>query len=153
MKSIFRYYILAVLSVALFACSKDDINPLETKKQQLIGKKWMLSSTVSIDSNGVETDILSDLPEYQRDDYFLFNADSTYELNDNILRSSDTLSIVLDGGSWALTQGGTYLELYSNFWNSMYEPALIKELTNDRLFLERYYSSDRSTIRTRYISE
>jgi hypothetical protein len=117
----------------------------------LIGKKWQAVSIMSrSDTSDAEIDRFINLPEYSKDDFLRFNADSTYELNDNLVLRSDTTSIIIDAGNWELTDGNNYLQMHSSVFTTTYHPALIKELTGASLLLERYFSSDSSTVTTRY---
>lgn len=140
--------ILALLIIS--ACGKDDSIDSVSRHRQLMDTKWQVDMSVSIDSNGNETDLYSSLQEYAKDDYFLFKADSTYELNDNVLLRADSVSLIIDAGRWELSSDGSHLEMYSNVFNTEYEPARIVELNSAELLLERSYPGDRSRIRTRY---
>ena len=153
MKNRLLYVISGLALLVFMSCGKDDTVSVESATNKLLNKRWILTSSVSIDSNGVEKDIFTPLPEYRKDDYFQFNADSSYEFNDNVELRSDSVSPIIDAGKWAFTRGGTYLELYSSFFNTTYEPALVQTLSDTELFLERRYTSDRSIIRTRYRSQ
>ena len=152
MKTISRFSIVMLTALIFYSCTKNDSVQVDNRRSMLMNKQWKMTATISIDSNNNETDLYTGLPEYRKDDYFIFNADSTYELNDNVLLSADTISSIIDAGTWALTENGNRLELYSNFFNVTYEPAMIRVLTNDELYIERIYPSDRSKIRTWYRS-
>jgi hypothetical protein len=117
----------------------------------LAGKKWQVVSMVSkSDTSGQETDVFINLPEYRKDDFLRFNADSTYELNDNLILRSDTTEIIIDAGKWELADGNKYLQMHSYVFTTTYYPAEIKELTDNSLLLETYYESDSSRVTTRY---
>lgn len=153
MKQLMWIFSGLVIGMLFMSCTKDDTISVSNTRQMLLNKKWKITETTSIDSNGNEKDLFSALPPYRKDDYLLFNNDSTYELNDNLELDEDSLSTIIDAGRWALTQNGTYLELHSNLLNSSYEPALIKEISDNMLYVERKYTSDNSIVRTRYIRQ
>jgi hypothetical protein len=132
------------------SCAKDDSIVVKNNAPLLTGVKWEVISIISVDSLNKETDLYSTLPAFMKDDYFLFNADSTYELNDNVVLRADSASAIIDAGNWELTHNGDSLELHSNFFSTTYYPAFIKELTQTSLSLERYYPGDKAVVRTKY---
>ena len=99
-----------------------------------------------------ETDLFTSQEAYKKDDYLIFNEDSTYQLNDNIILQSDTASQIIDSGSWLLSSDNKQLLRHSDMYEHDYEPAVIKTLTCSTFITETYFPSDRSTIRTSYIS-
>jgi hypothetical protein len=130
-------------------CTKDDT--IENRRALLIEKKWQAVSMISkSDTSDQEIDMFINLPEYRKDDFFIFNPDSTYELNDNLILRSDTTEIIIDAGKWELSDGNNYLQMHSYIFTTTYYPALIKELTENSLMLETYYATDSSTVTTRY---
>lgn len=142
---------LIFCTVILYAsCAKDDTVQVQHKEQSLTGIKWEVTSIVSIDSLNHETDLFSTLPDFMKDDYFLFNPDSTYELNDNLILRADSVSPIVDAGNWELTHNGDSLTLHSNFFSTTYYPAFIEELTQTTLSLKRYYPGDKTVVRTKY---
>lgn len=153
MKNKIMWIAFATLATTLImGCSKKDHIDEKSRKELLISNKWQVIAILSIDSAGNEKDIYSGLDDYQKDDYYIFNADSTYELSDNISVRNDTVSNIIDAGTWKLIQNDSHLEMRSNIFATTYQPALIKELTGTSLFLETTFVSDRSVIRTWYRS-
>lgn len=146
-----RSFLVLLLAGTLLAqCSKDDEINQENRKSLIANKKWVMVDNVSIDSLNRSTDLTQDLPDFQQDDFLLFNPDSTYELNDNNLLRPDSVSKIIDAGKWMLGPSGNELLRESSVYNSTYAPATIKELTETVLYIETYSESDRSYIRTRY---
>lgn len=149
MKFLFRC--LIVFAAGLYAsCAKDDTISTGNNTPTLTGVKWQVTSIINIDSLNQETDLYSTLTDFMQDDYFLFNIDSTYELNDNLNLRSDSASPVIDAGNWELTHNGDSLELHSNFFSTTYYPAFIEELTPTTLSLKRYYPGDKAIVKTKY---
>ena len=152
MRQIFISCILFCV-IGFTSCDKDDsAGDREALRAKLINTKWQIQSNISIDSMMRETDLFSSQEEYKKDDYLIFNEDSTYQLNDNIILQSDTASQIIDSGSWLLSSDNTHLLRHSDMYEHDYEPALIKTLTSSTFIIETYFASDRSTIRTSYIS-
>ncbi|HSB92382.1 MAG TPA: hypothetical protein VLC28_04660 [Flavitalea sp.] len=147
---LFTCMILSVLASS--GCNKDDGNNDDTNslRAALINHKWQIKSNISIDSMNRETDLLSGQEEYKKDDYLIFNEDSTYEVNDNIILQTDTASRIIDSGTW-LISADNRLVRHSDMYEHDYEPATIKTLTSSSFVTETYFPSDRSTIRTSYI--
>jgi hypothetical protein len=90
------------------------------------------------------------LPSFSKDDYFLFNRDSTYELNDHIDTMPGKNSKILDAGTWNIDNRQTYLEMHSDLYNTTYTPARIIELSAVKLILERTHPGDGSVTVTTY---
>jgi len=151
-----RIFILCIVfsEIAYVSCDKDDSASGNNnfRPETLIDKKWQIQSNISIDSTNHETDLLSGQEGYTKDDYLIFAADSTYQLNDNIILQSDTASKIIDSGTWLFSADNTQLLRHSDMYEHDYEPALIKTLTANTFVTETYFASDRSTIRTSYIS-
>ena len=97
-----------------------------------------------------ETDLFSGQEDYTKDDYLIFAADSTYQLNDNIILQSDTASTIIDSGTWLFSADNTQLLRHSDMYEHDYEPALIKTLTAITVVTESYFALYKSTIRTIY---
>lgn len=151
MKPIYLMMLLGCCACNL-SCSKDDTDTTEKKENRelLIDKKWVVTSNISIDSLNNQTDLLQDIEDYKKDDYFLFKSDSTYELNDNIELRYDTASVIIDAGKWILSNDGTELNRHSDVYTRSYEPATIKELNDTLLVLESIFETDNSKLLTRY---
>ncbi len=151
MKRVMRSFLILFIAGILFAqCSKDEEITLENRMTLIANKKWVIVENTSVDSANHSTDLTQDVPEFEKDDYLLFNPDSSYELNDNNILRSDTVSKIIDAGKWLLTSGGTELMRESSVFNATYPVATIKEISETTLYLETYSPSDRSFIRTRY---
>ena len=140
--------------IVIISCKKDDgINSDNASKRTLlINKKWQIQSNISIDSMNRETDLFTGLEAYQKDDYTLYNADSTYEINDNFILQSDSISKIIDSGTWLLSDDNSTLLRHSDMFQHDYEPVVIKQLSSTALITESYFPSDHSTIRTSYVS-
>ncbi|MGZ5247788.1 MAG: hypothetical protein ACXWV5_12085 [Flavitalea sp.] len=146
-----RSFLVLFLAGFLFThCSKDDQINQENRETLIANKKWVVVTNLSIDSLNWSTDLTLNLPESHKDDYILFNTDSTYEINDNNILRPDSVSKIIDAGKWHLSSGGTELMRESTVFNSTYPAATIKEISETTLYLETYSPSDRSYIRTRY---
>lgn len=143
---------LAFLVTFLFSCTKSSdlsaLNPVDI----LVSGPWQTSAIFVKDSSGAaERDIFPDLPAYQQDNYFTFSADSTYELNDNIILRNDTAVRIIDAGRWYIEaqEGQSLLQMVSNTFSTVYHPAIIRLQSSSDIELERIYPSDNSRIRTR----
>ena len=140
--------------IAFTSCNKnaDQVGQRNALRAKLINNKWQIQSNISIDSMNHETDLFSDLEAYKKDDYLIFHSDSTYELNDNIILQTDSASQIIDSGKWLIPPDNMHLLRHSDMYDHDYEPAVIKTLTTKSFVTETYFASDRSTIRTSYIS-
>lgn len=148
-----KSFLFLLLIVSLFSkCSKDDVVRTDQPPVDslLINTKWVVAENISIDSVNRTTDLTVDIPDFQRDDYLLFNADSTYELNDNEVLRSDTASLIIDAGKWELSADKKQIFRESTVFGSTYHPATIKEITRNTLYIETYSEADKSYVRTRY---
>src|SRR6478735_2678709 len=145
-------FLFSLLTIA--SCNKDDDQDgsNQQNRQLLVNKKWQIQSNISIDSMNRETDLFSGQEEYTKDDYLIFNSASTYELNDNIILQSATASKIIDSGTWLISMDNNQLLRHSDMYQRDYQPALIKTLSASSFVIESYFPSDRSTIRTSYIS-
>ena len=142
--------VLLAITITIFAsCSKDDKIEQKSSVSLLTGKKWQLTEIISIDSTGKQDDLFSELPEFEKDDYFLFNADSTYELNDNLQLRADSADRIIDAGDWEIIEGNKIL-MASNVFYTTYHPAEILEINENSLYVQRVFPTDKSTIRTRF---
>ena len=143
----------ALFIIAIISCKKDESIDADgaSKRILLINKKWQIQSNISIDSMNRETDLFTGLESYQKDDYTQYNADSTYEINDNIILLSDSTSKIIDSGTWLLSDDSTLLR-HSDMFQHDYEPVVIKQLSSSALITVSYFPSDHSTIKTSYIS-
>ena len=151
MKRVMRSFLILFIAGTLLAqCNKDEEVTLENRMTLIANKKWVVVENVSVDSANHSTDLTQDVPEFETDDYLLFNPDSTYELNDNNILRSDSVSKIIDAGKWQLTSGGTEIMRESTVFNTTYPVATVKEISETTLYLETYSPSDRSFIRTRY---
>jgi hypothetical protein len=144
------FLILLVTGILFAQCSKDEEVTLQNRQTLIANKKWVVVENVSVDSMNRTTDLTQEVPEFEIDDYLLFNPDSTYELNDNNILRSDTVSRIIDAGKWQLTSGGTEILRESTVFNTTYPVATVREISETTLYIETYSPSDRSFIRTRY---
>ena len=133
---------LTTIIVLLFAaaCSKNGDDDLKEKNILLTSKKWQLAGLkLKTDSGTVVEDAFTPLPAYRKDDYLLFSPDSTYEYNDNLIVRVDSTSKILDAGRWYLIDGGRSIYMRSEVYSTTYNPPIILELSNTKLFLETHY--------------
>jgi hypothetical protein len=151
MKKIVSYLFLCGLTFIFYSCIKNDSIVISSKADQLINKKWRLIAKQSkADSSAPIINDYDSLPDYDKDNYYLFREDSTYEYNDNAVIQPDSTSPILDTGRWEFTDNGNYLQLHSDVYTRSYNPSLIKELTETKLYLETKYPGDGSIIWTTY---
>ena len=133
---------LTMVIVLLFvaACSKNGEDDLKEKKVLLTSKKWQLAGLkLKTDSGTIVEDAFTPLPAYRKDDYLLFSSDSTYEYNDNLIVRVDSTSKILDAGRWYFIDGGRSIYMRSEVYSTTYNPPIILELSNTKLFLETHY--------------
>jgi hypothetical protein len=145
-------FLITIASILTF-CSKDDAEDIsfnEKVDSLLINTKWVIIENIAIDSLKKVTDLTADKPEFQKDDYLLFNRDSTYELNDNTILRSDTASLIIDAGKWQLSPDKKMIMRESTVFGSTYPAATIKEISTNTLYLETFSEADKSTVSTRY---
>ena len=149
MKTTLQLFVAAILFAG---CSKEEIPPLKTAQEMLVNKKWQLvAQTTKVDSLPNIKDDFAALPGYEKDDYFIFKPDSTYEYNDNVIARPDASSKILDAGKWELLNGGKQIQLKSTVFTTKYPPSEIKEFTETKLFLETRYPGDGSVIWKTYV--
>lgn len=148
--------IIPVLASILFCCSlgctNEDALLIEKKHWLLVNKKWQLSGMSIKTMNGAVTNKYDSLPSFQKDDYFIFKPDSTYEFNDNLDTMPGKHSKILDAGKWKLENKETVLEMHSDVFNTTYNPARILELSSAKLSLERTHPGDGTVTVTSYKS-
>lgn len=105
-----KYLLIIYVFTSLFLISSCKKN--NTRMSLLTEKKWQRTSMiVKLVTGGQTRDAYPDLPEYEKDDYYIFHKDNTYEFNDNVLRNSSANSMILDHGYWYFTEGEDYLQL------------------------------------------
>ena len=147
------FLLFILVTTLLTFCSKDDQDVILGTSQVdslLVDSRWMITENIAIDSLNRTTDLTIDKPEFQKDDYLLFNRDSTYELNDNRILRSDTTSLIVDAGKWQLSPDKKMILRESTVFNSTYPAATIKEISTNTLYLETHSDADKSIVRTRY---
>lgn len=147
-----KIVVICVLLTTLVSCSKTKEDAGSDKRTELLtNKKWQLISNISLDSVNTQTDLYTPLEAFKKDDYVIFNTDSTYELNDNVLLENDSTSRILDSGHWRFNEDRTQLLRTSDMYVRDYEPATIQELSENKLVIRTEFTSDRSAIITQYI--
>lgn len=142
--------LLLVIVLSYFGCTEDDNIVIERKQWVLINTRWQLTGLSEKTAGGPFSNKYDSLPSFRKDDYFLFHADSTYELNDHLDTMPGKNSKVLDAGVWRINAAQTHIEMHSDVFNADYNPARIVELTNTRLSLERVHPGDGSITVTTY---
>jgi len=137
------------VSILFSSCTKSELTPKADVKL-LLNKRWEVTGKTTKNQNGSTTDEFSLMPASEKDDYYYFKADSTYEYNDNMETKTGVVSKILDAGTWRLINGDTYLELHSSIYNTTTNPSKIKELTENKLFLETEYPGDHTVVWVTY---
>ena len=148
--NLLRLVVPALLLSWLISCTKDDDIVIERKQWVLINTRWQLTGVLEKTFNGVFTNKYDSLPSFRKDDYFVFKADSTYELNDHLDTMPGKNSKILDAGVWSINAAQTHIKMHSDVFNTDYNPARIVELTSTRLSLERVHPGDGSVTVTTY---
>lgn len=130
-----------MLLVLLFGgCKEDDLYGInsDTRTFLLANKKWQTASIFVKSPQGL---IIRDeyilLPDYKKDDYFIFRADSTFLLNDNTLRDPLATSEVLAGGGWILQMNEEILKLRVDYGATPIDSMKITVISADNFSVER----------------
>ena len=142
--------ICVMICFYLVGCIKDDTIVIEPQQPVFVNKKWQLTGMTMKIANEPFSNRYDSLPSFRRDDYFLFNPDSTYELNDNKDTIPGKNSKILDAGTWILDRTNTNLQMHSTVFNTTYTPAKIIQLNTTTLSLERTQTGDGSVTVTTY---
>jgi hypothetical protein len=131
------FFILFIL-FSLSSCKKNNDNPAgKSRTQLLVDKKWkIVAINVKLAGTTTLVDDFSRLPDYSKDDYFLFKSNLTYEYNDNSLRNPDWPTQIINDGTWQLQNSDEYLILdsYDSTW--VYSPTRITKITETELKTE-----------------
>jgi len=104
------YFLLLVCFNISCSTSNQSLNNTEL----LVNKKWKFSAGNSKLADGtIIADSYSTFPVYQQDDYFLFLSDRTFTVNDNVNRipGPGTNSIILQSGTWSMSNGDSYVNI------------------------------------------
>ena len=146
-RHITKSILLAFCSILLYSCTKKEIPAPKAEVALLVNKKWQITSKSTKDRSGFfRSDEYQLLPAYEKDNYYLFRSDSTYEYNDNVNTRPELSSKILDAGTWKLINGNTNLELHSTIFATTYNPSKIIELSENKLSLQTDYPGDHSTV-------
>lgn len=105
-------YLIPLLLLAFVSCKKSKSDLASERSSLLVDKKWQLTD-YDQDWNGdngtpVHFEQISALPEFLRDDYMIFRADNTLEINDNQILDPDD-PIAVHHGTWHFEENGTVL--------------------------------------------
>jgi hypothetical protein len=125
--------------IFLFSCKKDHLNTgnTELRDQLIVDKKWEPVALNYKQDNGSEgPDVFSSLPEYKKDDYWLFRADGTYEINDNLKLRPGVLTSFIDAGTWKFYSFKEYFQLTSLNPDVRYSLSRIVSLSENELKIE-----------------
>jgi hypothetical protein len=147
-----------LLLILFYSCSKrSGINNSPGRADLLVNKKWKISAISVKLPNGVTyPDNYTTLPSYKKDDYFYFNADLTFSDNDNVERSPNDSTGILDSGSWQLANGENDLQMVTTLFQTGtaidYYPTKILELTNTIMYWESTSPYDGTIVWTTYIA-
>lgn len=117
-----RKLLLFTLGICLFAsCSKnlDTNGPIDASKQKMLmsAKSWQLRAfTLNPhleDTNSVAYSIYNTIPDCQKDNYYIFNSQTTVSLYDHYLKCTlsepDTIAY-----SYSLTNNEKHLKVWSD---------------------------------------
>ena len=132
--------LVAVMVLIFVACKDDELYGINsnTKSYLLANKKWQTSAIYVKSPQGlVIRDEYVLLPEFRKDDYYLFRADSTFELNDNVSRDPIATSPVLASGNWNLIKSEQFLKLETTYNPYFQDSIKIASLTESSLTVEK----------------
>jgi hypothetical protein len=105
-------YLIPLLFLAFLSCKKSNNDLASQRSSLLVDKKWQLTGYDQdwIGDNGtpVHFEQLSALPEFLLDDYVIFRADNTLEMNDNQILDPDD-PIAVHHGNWHFEENGTVM--------------------------------------------
>lgn len=132
--------IICVVLVFLLSCKDDELFGInsDTRTFLLVNKKWKNSA---IYVRSIQGQVLRDeytfLPDYRKDDYFFFRADSTFELNDNVVKDPIAPGAVLANGTWNLLSSEQFLKLRSETGTVFQDSVKISSINDNTLLIER----------------
>lgn len=130
-----------IISAVLFSCKKDAAKATEkTRYDLLINKKWQINGeTGTINGVSVASDFDS-WPDYEKDDYFYFHDNLTYEENAGKLLNPNSPGQILDHGTWQLTTSDQFINLKSETSGIITYPLKIIKLTETTLTVQYTFS-------------
>jgi hypothetical protein len=129
---------LFALGLLFLSCKKNHDATLTKSRFELISdKKWQIAALSGVVNGITITDAYSGLPDYDKDDYYYFKDNLSYELNANLLKRSGYPEQIIDSGTWQLTTSDSFLVLNSRGSNMVtIDPINILELTEDKLVIQ-----------------
>ena len=146
---ILQFVTAFLFSVLIYSCTKNS-----SRTTLLTEKKWQRTSIIlsyDTDTGRKYQDTYSQLPDYEKDDYYTFHSDSTYELNDNVVLNPSVTSLVLVHGTWYFTENESFLQIIIPSITFFIHPARILKLTNDELETENSFGNVKELIGYRAI--
>ena len=138
-----KYIFFAFTLLFLLSCQKEPpgFGPVKSKIELLVNKKWQTTGiSVKLADGTVIPNFLSTLPEEEKDDYYFYRPDLTFEINDNILKKEGSSSDILQTGSWSLFNSD--LQMTSDDSAYIFYPVKIIELTEDKLKIQISHNGD-----------
>jgi hypothetical protein len=141
MKSIKGLFLGSLLVTVIVACEKDkDL----TKTEIIAQKPWKLTSSAinpayDFPDFGLISDFYALLPDYKRDDIWVFKTNGNYTFEEGATKYDQTSPTIIDMGTWTFNSDETVLTTSSN--NSGMSEYDLLELTTSLMRL-RYQVID-----------
>lgn len=111
--------IVSVLSIAFFACKKKDSSsstPVYTKIDTLQNGIWKL---VSASAGGGLIDLMPNLKDCQKDNFYTFKADKTITIDEGATKCATTDVSPRTDGNWTLTSDYTQMSISGSTISSL----------------------------------
>lgn len=131
--------VMCILILSLFSCKQDNLYGIntDTRLSLLVDKKWQtVAMYVKSPEGTIIRDNLALFPDYRKDDYYLFRADSSFELNDHVNLQPGSLSPVIDSGSWTFTNQDQFIVMSGGSELPNLSPLKINVITQTDLTLQ-----------------
>ena len=140
--TIFLASALLLTTTFFSACSKDDVAPRATTKTELLtAKKWRITAATYKEDNDPVQDKYADVDACSKDDFYKFNADKTFVLDEGATRcnTNDPQTYV---SGWDITADGSILLLLEMKGSTSAELYDITELTDSKLRIGQTYTGN-----------
>lgn len=137
-----------LFGTTLFSSCKDDKEDVApktaTKTELLTAKKWRITALTYKEGNSPVEDVYKQIDACSKDDFYKFNPDKTFVLDEGATRCSANDPQTSVSG-WDITADGSILLLLEMKGSTSAELYNITELTDGKLRIGQTYTGNGST--------
>lgn len=124
---------IAILALIVLSCSKADIDLSASRKAMISDKKWLFVDFELKNQSGMVVADFDMVPDYSKDDYYVFYGDGNLECNQAILKDPMVSLQIIEWGTWKFINNGRTMKVNTNSSGADgYELSIVK-LTGDEL--------------------